>query len=164
MMGGGRAFFMNATRNGKRTDGRNIDFAWERLGGRRKVLRSVDDLWQYDVSKGGKVLGGLIDVGQHLNSMHKTFAEMEAFEDAIRQAREMTDPSETLILVTSDHAHALTIPGYALLNESIFGNYKVDEHSVPSMFFALGPGYRGGFRTEQLDGDPSNPMIFNSYC
>ncbi|KAK6035557.1 hypothetical protein COOONC_26938, partial [Cooperia oncophora] len=57
MMGGGRAFFMNATRNGKRTDGRNIDFAWERLGGRRKVLRSVDDLWQYDVSKGGKVLG-----------------------------------------------------------------------------------------------------------
>ncbi|KAK6060386.1 hypothetical protein COOONC_01954 [Cooperia oncophora] len=69
------------------------------------------------------VEGGLIDVGQHRNSMHKTFAEMEAFEDAIRQAREMTDPSETLILVTADHAHALTITGYAFLNESIFGEF-----------------------------------------
>ncbi|KAK5982129.1 hypothetical protein GCK32_015068, partial [Trichostrongylus colubriformis] len=100
------------------------------------------------------VEGSLIDIAQHANSMHGAFDEMREFESAIKEARRMTDPSETLILVTADHAHALTIPGYVPLRHSIFENYNLGKHSVPGMFFALGPGYRGGFENEKLTGNP----------
>ncbi|KAK6031424.1 hypothetical protein OSTOST_02426 [Ostertagia ostertagi] len=37
-------------------------------------------------------------------------------------------------------------------------NHPVDtNHSVPSMFFALGPGYRGGFVNDRLTDNTSSP-------
>ncbi|PIO56171.1 hypothetical protein TELCIR_22434, partial [Teladorsagia circumcincta] len=87
------------------------------------------------------VEGGLIDIAEHKNRMYDTFVEMHEFEEAIREnyswlvapeiyvmyikARQMTDSSETLIVVTADHAHAFTIPGYVPLQESIFGKFLV---------------------------------------
>ncbi|KAK5976364.1 Alkaline phosphatase, partial [Trichostrongylus colubriformis] len=59
LMGGGRAYLMDATRSGKRSDGRNIDVEWENSGGKRKVLRSRRELEQYEASENEKVLGEL---------------------------------------------------------------------------------------------------------
>uniref|UniRef100_A0A158PCA0 alkaline phosphatase n=1 Tax=Angiostrongylus cantonensis TaxID=6313 RepID=A0A158PCA0_ANGCA len=66
--------------------------------------------------------GGMIDIAEHENMMHVAFKEVYDFEEAIRRAREMTDVNETLIIVTADHGHALTLPGYLDSDETIFGS------------------------------------------
>jgi len=58
------------------------------------------------------VEGGLIDYGNHFNSPTHSLAETLQFEQAVQEALELTNPEETLIVVTSDHAHPLTISGY----------------------------------------------------
>ncbi|KAE9418518.1 hypothetical protein Angca_003440 [Angiostrongylus cantonensis] len=95
--------------------------------------------------------GGMIDIAEHENMMHVAFKEVYDFEEAIRRAREMTDVNETLIIVTADHGHALTLPGYLDSDETIFESQftqveqrerqKQTESWVPAMFFATGPGY-----------------------
>ncbi|KAJ1365576.1 hypothetical protein KIN20_025950 [Parelaphostrongylus tenuis] len=68
------------------------------------------------------VEGGMIDIAEHENMMHVAFKEVYDFEEAIRKARQMTDANETLIIVTADHGHAFTLPGYLDSDETIFGN------------------------------------------
>ncbi|VDO70919.1 unnamed protein product [Haemonchus placei] len=125
------------------------------------------------------VEGGLIDQAQHGNSMHVTFSEMYEFEKAIRVAREMTNPNETLIIVTADHGHAFTLPGYLHAKQSLFeeisvtkGNYlessrvvhrggnTVDrvENWLPTLFFAVGPGYRNGFKEHPSSSEIGRPF------
>ncbi|EPB70865.1 alkaline phosphatase family protein [Ancylostoma ceylanicum] len=111
------------------------------------------------------VSGGNIDIAEHANQMHLAFAEVYEFEEAIRKAREMTDPSETLIIVTADHGHALTLPGYLPVEKSsdIVTQPTAKEEQkfeLPGLFFASGPGFRGGLRmtdvqvNEQERADP----------
>ncbi|VDM62819.1 unnamed protein product [Angiostrongylus costaricensis] len=69
-----------------------------------------------------RIVGGTIDIAEHENMMHVAFKEVYDFEEAIRKAREMTDANETLIIVTADHGHALTLPGYLDSDETIFGS------------------------------------------
>ncbi|XP_037951681.1 membrane-bound alkaline phosphatase-like [Teleopsis dalmanni] len=56
--------------------------------------------------------GGLIDYGNHANMAGVSTDETLEFEKAIQLARDMTNPEDTLIVVTSDHAHPLSISGY----------------------------------------------------
>ncbi|VDL62477.1 unnamed protein product [Nippostrongylus brasiliensis] len=202
MMGGGRAYLMDETRHGLRRDGANIDLEWLSLEGKRRVLRTRNDLDAADgLDQEEKLLGvfseqhlpyylnqlvdgqqtaprlhemtqkairhlqkdndgfflvvegGLIDMAEHINQMHLAFAEMYEFEEAIRTAREMTNLNDTLIIVTADHGHALTLPGYVPKTDSIFESFKISEgganvaeYYVPTMFFATGPGYANGFQ------------------
>ncbi|KIH66056.1 hypothetical protein ANCDUO_03615 [Ancylostoma duodenale] len=63
----------------------------------------------------------MIDIAEHRNEMRAAFVEVYEFDEAIRKAREMTDPSETLIIVTADHTHAVTMPGYLPVDKDLFG-------------------------------------------
>ncbi|KAK5967315.1 Alkaline phosphatase [Trichostrongylus colubriformis] len=122
---------------------------------REMTEKAIEALQQDDDGFFLMVEGGLIDMAEHDNWMHLAFSEVYEFEEAIRAAREMTNPSETLIIVTADHGHALTLPGYLPVEKSLFESSKVarsDENAieevdswVPSMFFATGPGYKKGF-------------------
>ncbi|XP_017131882.1 membrane-bound alkaline phosphatase [Drosophila elegans] len=67
------------------------------------------------------VEGGLIDYGNHFNSPTYSLDETLQFEQAVAEALGMTDPEETLIVVTSDHAHPLTISGYPGRGTPILG-------------------------------------------
>ncbi|KAH8258043.1 hypothetical protein KR038_005073 [Drosophila bunnanda] len=67
------------------------------------------------------VEGGLIDYGNHFNSPTYSLDETLQFEQAVQQAYKITDPKETLIVVTSDHAHPLTIAGYPSRGTPILG-------------------------------------------
>ncbi|XP_017025008.1 membrane-bound alkaline phosphatase [Drosophila kikkawai] len=67
------------------------------------------------------VEGGLIDYGNHYNSPTYSLDETLQFEEAIQEAVGMTNPEETLIVVTSDHAHPLTISGYPGRGTPILG-------------------------------------------
>ncbi|EYB92000.1 hypothetical protein Y032_0199g1661 [Ancylostoma ceylanicum] len=97
------------------------------------------------------VEGGIIDIAEHQNLINVAFAELYEFDEAIRKAREITDPTETLIIVTADHDHAFTLPGYLPVEERIIGN-SITEHKngdgaglyeVPGVLFVGGPGFDG---------------------
>ncbi len=53
------------------------------------------------------VEGGLIDVALHGNDVNRAITDGLAFDRAVAAAAAMTDPAETLIIVTSDHDHRL---------------------------------------------------------
>ncbi|XP_037813544.1 membrane-bound alkaline phosphatase-like [Lucilia sericata] len=65
--------------------------------------------------------GGLIDIAHHYTKAAISLDETLEFEKAIQLAREMTDPLDTLIVVSSDHAHPLTISGYPGRGTDILG-------------------------------------------
>lgn len=67
------------------------------------------------------VEGGRIDHGHHAGNAIRALEDAMAFDLAIAAALEMTDPEETLIIVTADHSHTLTIAGYAARGNPILG-------------------------------------------
>ncbi|XP_017150765.1 membrane-bound alkaline phosphatase [Drosophila miranda] len=67
------------------------------------------------------VEGGLIDYGNHYNVPVYALDETLELSNAVDEAIDITDPDETLIVVTSDHAHPLTIAGYPGRGTPILG-------------------------------------------
>lgn len=67
------------------------------------------------------VEGGRIDHGHHENKAKQALAETVEFEKAVKAALDLTSSSDTLIVVTSDHSHTLSIAGYPDRNNSILG-------------------------------------------
>ncbi len=67
------------------------------------------------------VEGGRIDHAHHEGRAGEALSEAVAMDEAIRTALEMTDRKDTLIIVTADHSHTLTISGYARRGTPILG-------------------------------------------
>lgn len=65
------------------------------------------------------VEGARIDMAHHDNWAHIALDETKEFAKTIEMVRNMTNEEETLIVVTSDHSHTMTINGYAVRNHSI---------------------------------------------
>ena len=57
---------------------------------------------------------GLVDHGHHGNKAREALDETLQLDMAVSVAREMTSQDETLIIVTADHSHAMTINGRSL--------------------------------------------------
>ncbi|XP_065369523.1 membrane-bound alkaline phosphatase-like [Calliphora vicina] len=76
--------------------------------------------------------GGLIDYGNHANKPGLSLDETLEMEKAIELAVNMTDPNETLIVVSADHAHPLTIAGYPARGTPILGlnENDLDENGI----------------------------------
>lgn len=60
------------------------------------------------------VEGARIDMAHHDNWAHIALDETKEFARAIETARGLTDEEDTLIVVTADHSHTMTINGYAV--------------------------------------------------
>ncbi|MEQ9505494.1 MAG: alkaline phosphatase [Hyphomonas sp.] len=67
------------------------------------------------------VEGGRIDHAHHGGNAIRALEDTMAFDAAIATALEMTNPEDTLIIVTADHSHTLTIAGYAARGNPILG-------------------------------------------
>ncbi|XP_073811726.1 membrane-bound alkaline phosphatase-like [Musca autumnalis] len=65
--------------------------------------------------------GGKIDSAHHDTKAGLALDETLEFEKAIQLARDMTDPKDTLIVVTADHGQPLTIGGYPRRGSPILG-------------------------------------------
>jgi alkaline phosphatase len=68
-----------------------------------------------------EVEAGRVDHGNHDGNLYRTVMDGKAFADAIAVAMEMTNPEETLIIVTADHEHAISFNGYCGRGSSILG-------------------------------------------
>ena len=67
------------------------------------------------------VEAGRIDHAHHRGNAYRALKDTQAYSDAVRTAREMTDIEDTLIIVTADHGHTLAIQGYARKGADILG-------------------------------------------
>jgi len=103
------------------------------------------------------VEGGRIDHGHHAGNAYRALDETIAFSDAVRAAREATADTDTLIVVTADHAHTLVFSGYSRRGNPILGKavgsireengpeFATDALGLPytTLSYANGPGYQG---------------------
>jgi alkaline phosphatase len=74
-----------------------------------------------------QIEGGRIDHAHHAGNAFRALTEAIEFARAVKKAYEMTDPDDTLIIVTADHSHVFTISGYPSRGNPILGKVK----SVP---------------------------------
>ncbi|RLV60194.1 alkaline phosphatase [Parashewanella curva] len=67
------------------------------------------------------VESGRIDHGHHAGNAYNALEDTIEFSEAIEKAVRMTNPEETLIIVTADHSHVFTIAGYPKRGNPILG-------------------------------------------
>lgn len=67
-----------------------------------------------------KKIGGRIDHGHHNSQAVRALDETVEFEKSIDLARKRTSEEDTLIVVTSDHSHTMSIAGYSVSCDWIF--------------------------------------------
>ena len=65
--------------------------------------------------------GGNIDMAHHRGKAKRAINEAATMDEAVKKAMELVDTTNTLIVVTSDHSHTLSIHGYAKRGANIFG-------------------------------------------
>lgn len=67
------------------------------------------------------VEGGRIDHAHHGVNAARALGDTDAFDQAVAAALEMTSAEDTLIIVTADHSHTMTMAGYPRRNNPILG-------------------------------------------
>ncbi|KAB0801247.1 hypothetical protein PPYR_05601 [Photinus pyralis] len=90
--------------------------------------------------------GGRIDHAHHYNNAYRALDETLAMETALLAALSMVNPTETLIVVTSDHSHVLTMGGQATpRGHPILGPDSkvsdIDGQPYSTILYGNGPGY-----------------------
>lgn len=103
------------------------------------------------------VESGRVDHAHHAGNAKRALMEVVELARAVRKARDLTDPRETLIIVTADHSHVFTMAGYPHRGNDILGVVKdvpeVDGHDLEpkkdkrglpytTLGYANGPGWR----------------------
>lgn len=75
------------------------------------------------------VEGGRIDHAHHMGNAYRALDETREFSNAVRAALTATDLQDTLIIVTADHGHMLTMGGYAKRGNPILGKVVGNDDS-----------------------------------
>ena len=78
------------------------------------------------------VEGGRIDHGHHAGNAHRALEDARELSAAVAAALAMTDPADTLIIVTADHSHPFTIAGYPTRGNPILGKVINNDNSGES--------------------------------
>lgn len=91
------------------------------------------------------VEGGLIDWAHHVNMAQLALDETVMLSKAVSRAVELTSREDTLIVVTSDHSHTMTINGYPYRGSDILGHPNIafsDKMPYSTLSYANGPSFR----------------------
>lgn len=103
------------------------------------------------------VEAGRIDHAHHAGNAHRALTDTIEYSRAVQRALEKTDPSETLIIITADHSHVMTMAGYPPIGNPITGKVPAvsgqgiptgelakDRNGLPytTLGYANGPGAR----------------------
>lgn len=109
------------------------------------------------------VEGGMIDQAHHRGWAKKALSEVLGLDAAVNSTvhQMKNDLKKTLIIVTSDHSHTLSINGYPKKGNSIFGiaqNSKFDGIPYTTLTYATG---HEGFQIENVGGvlQRKNPAL-----
>ncbi len=95
------------------------------------------------------VEGGRIDHAHHFSNAYRALTDGAALDAAVARAVELVDLDDTLIVVTADHSHTLTISGYPSRGNPILGKVATDRlfndpnlKPYTTLGYANGPGYQ----------------------
>lgn len=90
------------------------------------------------------VEGGKIDLAHHETKARKSLDETVQLSEAVLLATQHTNSEDTLIIVTADHAHTMSLAGYSKRGHDILGvSTSVsdnDKKSYTTLSYANGPG------------------------
>ncbi len=115
---------------------------------------------------------GRIDHAHHAGNAYRALDDTRELSEAVQTALDLTSDDDTLIIVTADHSHTLTIAGYPTRGNSILDTVVVNNaaghaHDHPYLAADNQPyttlGYRNGLGfAENAGGDtryalPGNP-------
>ena len=103
--------------------------------------------------------GGRIDHAHHGVNAARALADTDAFDQAVAAALEMTNGEDTLIIVTADHSHTMTIAGYPRRNNPILGLVEYETGDVAKgndglPYTTLGYANGSGACRPGADGEP----------
>lgn len=88
------------------------------------------------------VEGGRIDQAHHQNHARLALEEIVELDTAIAAAMRLTSRTDTLIIVTADHSHAVTLNGYPERGNDILGFANVaNVQAYETLTYANGPGF-----------------------
>ncbi len=143
----------------------NMSFEFERKQDRsgepslsEMTLRAIEILARNPKGFFLMVEGGKIDHGHHDGSAYRALTETLELSNAVRAALGRVDPAETLILVTANHGHTMTMGGSPTRGNPILGKLiENDDQGAPlpdlardgtgkpytALGYANGPGYTG---------------------
>lgn len=137
------------------------------------TAKSIDIL---STNKNGYFLmveAGRIDHSHHDGNAFRALTDTIALSDAVKLAQSKVNLDETLIIVTADHSHTLTISGYPARGNNILGlvrdvnekgeiseNPSLDRNKKPytTLGYANGSGNRPGERPVLTDEETTNPL------
>lgn len=113
-----------------------------------------------------------IDKWHHFNNAYRALTDVDELDKAVRAALEMTDAAETLIIVTADHSHGLTLSAGSTREAPILGIASINGTPAPdrqgrprlTLSYASGPGWRAPdapafTETEALQPDFRQPAL-----
>lgn len=103
---------------------------------------------------------GRIDHAHHAGNAYRALTDAIALSEAVKAAVAMTNPRDTLIVVTADHSHVFTIAGYPDRGNPILGKTVIDgvvakdSLGLPytTLSYANGPGFTGGLLRREFNG------------
>jgi alkaline phosphatase len=110
------------------------------------------------------VEAGRIDHGHHAGNARRALVDTLALSDAVERALAETRGDRTLVVVTADHSHVLTLSGYPARGNPILGLVRDREGELArdalglpytTLGYANGPGYPGA-----SDAQPEGPKRF----
>jgi len=89
--------------------------------------------------------GGRIDAAHHLGHAVRALSETLAFDKAIEDVLKLIDLKETLVIVTADHAHTMSIGGYTprevSITGTVFDDWKPEFGDFTVLSYGNGPGF-----------------------
>ncbi|XP_058066266.1 alkaline phosphatase-like [Anopheles bellator] len=90
------------------------------------------------------VEGGKIDLAHHLTKARKSLDETVQLSEAVQVARQLSSADDTLMIVTADHSHTMSLAGYGKRGNDILGlNSQLsdgDRKPYTTLSYANGPG------------------------
>lgn len=107
------------------------------------------------------VEGGRIDHGHHGTQAKHAVSEAVEFSKAIQAAIEMVNLEETLIVVTADHGHVMTMAGYADRGNDIFGVAGEGDDKIPYLTLSYANGE--SFPQHYINGTRINPLTLQTW-
>nr|AHF20243.2 membrane-bound alkaline phosphatase [Plutella xylostella] len=112
------------------------------------------------------VEGGRIDHAHHDSLAHLALDETVEYAKAVEKAKSLTSREDTLIVVSSDHAHTMTVAGYPSRGNDILGTVDTalgsDDIPYTTISYANGKGQSVGADGKRIDVTKSQSFLTRS--